>query len=329
VVGRYWIMDRDKRWERVERGYKLVTAGEGLKFGSAAAAVEDSYRREITDEFIEPSLVTGADGAPLASVTSSDSVFFFNFRADRAREITWALTEQNFEFFPRLEVKPFFTTMTMYQKDMTLPIAFPQNHLTNILGEVLSKAGLKQFRIAETEKYAHVTYFFNGGVETPFPGEDRQLINSPKVATYDLQPKMSAPEVAAKAMEALDKDYSFILLNFANPDMVGHTGVLPAVLQALKALDPLMKGLVEKAVRNGYDVLITADHGNSEQMFDSDGSPHTAHTTNPVNCTLIRADGSKPPLRDGILADVAPTVLQLLGLPQPAEMEGKSLLQAG
>ncbi len=326
ICGRYWGMDRDRRWERVERAYRMLTAGEGLKFTNAVEAVEDSYKRDITDEFIEPSIVTN-NGKPLATINDGDTVMFFNFRSDRAREITWALIDENFEHFPRMKLNLHYTTMTEYHADLTLPIVFPQQRLEKILGEIISSAGLKQFRTAETEKYAHVTYFFNGGIEAPLPDEDRLLIASPKVATYDLQPEMSALEVAKYALENLDEDYAFFLLNFANPDMVGHTGMLEAAIKALETLDPLVKQLIEKARRNGYVVLITADHGNCEQMIDDEDRPHTAHTTNRVPLALLMPDGSRPTLRhDGILADVAPTVLNLLGIEQPEEMTGESLI---
>lgn len=326
VCGRYWMMDRDKRWERVERGYRLLTEGEGLPFKSAPDAVEDSYKREVTDEFIEPSVIVEND-KPLTIMKDGDAVIFFNFRADRAREITWALTEPEFEYFKRKKLNVHYTTLTIYHEDMKLPVAFPPHHLKNILGEVVSAKGLKQFRIAETEKYAHVTFFFNGGEETPFSGEERKLIPSPKVPTYDMQPEMSAEEVAHSVLDILDKDYSFILLNFANPDMVGHTGVLAAAVKALETLDPLVEKIITKALKQEYSVMVTADHGNCEQMIAEDGSPHTAHTTNRVPFVLLKADGSRPALRqDGILADVAPTLLELMDIPKPEEMTGKTLI---
>lgn len=326
VCGRYWGMDRDKRWERLQRAYKMLIAGEGLRYPRAENAVLNSYDNKITDEFIEPSVIT-ENSSPIATIKENDSVFFFNFRADRAREISLALTDSKFEFFKSEKLKIHYSTLTRYREDFSFPVAFPPVHLNNILGEVISKAGLKQFRIAETEKYAHVTFFFNGGEEIPFPGETRLLVPSPKVATYDLQPEMSAPEVAEQALQALSDNYSFILLNFANPDMVGHTGILEAVISALETLNPLIEILVEKAQSQGYTTLITADHGNCEMMKDHNGEPHTAHTTNPVNLTVI-APGKQPlPLRSGgILADVAPTILDILGLLKPDEMTGRSLL---
>ncbi len=325
ISGRYWGMDRDKRWERVQRYYDLITKGKGLQFINAVEAIEDSYRRDITDEFIEPTIIV-ENNQPVSLIHDRDAVLFFNFRADRAREITWAMTEKSFNQFPHEPLNLHYTTMTQYDNNTTLPAMYAPVHHNNILGQVVSEAGLKQYRTAETEKYAHVTYFFNGGNETPFPLEDRKLIPSPKVATYDLRPEMSAPEVAKEAMIALDKDYSFMLLNFANPDMVGHTGVLPAAIKALETLDPLVEQLVNKAVSNDYSVIITSDHGNCEYMIDKDGGAHTAHTTNLVPLVLIMPDNSAPTLRQGKLADVAPTILQLMELPQPSEMDGKSLI---
>jgi 2,3-bisphosphoglycerate-independent phosphoglycerate mutase len=254
-------------------------------------------------------------------------MMFFNFRADRAREMTRALADPSFHEFIRKPLDPHYTTMTRYSDDFNYPVVFPPRALDNILAEVISKAGLTQFRIAETEKYAHVTYFFNGGEETPFTGETRALVASPKVATYDQQPEMSALGVAERALDALDENYSFILLNFANPDMVGHTGNLEAAIKALETLDPLVKELVEKGRENGYTIFITADHGNCEQMFDENGGPFTAHTTNLVPFVVITPDDARVALKEqGILADVAPTILKVLNLSKPAEMEGKSII---
>ena len=327
VCGRYWGMDRDHRWERVERAYRMLTEGEGLKFESPIEAMADLYKRNITDEFIEPSVIT-ENGQPVATLKDGDAVMFFNFRADRAREITWALIETEFDSFKRNSLKLHYTTMTEYHADLKLPVAFPPVRMKNILGEIISEAGLKQLRTAETEKYAHVTFFFNGGVEEPFVNEDRTMIASPKVATYDLQPEMSAHVVAERMLEKLDEGYSFILLNFANPDMVGHTGVLEAATRALETIDGLVEKLVRKAVRNGYTVIVTADHGNCEQMVDADGAPHTAHTTNRVPLALILPDRKRPALRqNGILADIAPTILELMGMEKPDEMDGKSLIK--
>jgi len=326
VCGRYWGMDRDKRWDRVERAYKMLTAGEGLRFNSAVEAMQDSYRRNVTDEFIEPSVIIDADGKPMV-IQRDDGVFFFNFRADRAREMALALNHSPEAGFETADLNLHYSTMTEHREDFPFAAAFRPVELKNILGQVISDNHLKQMRIAETEKYAHVTFFFNGSEETPFPGEERILVPSPKVVTYDLQPEMSAPAVTERGLEALDKDYGFILLNFANPDMVGHTGVLTAAAAALEALDPLVEALVKRARERGYQVLLTSDHGNCEQMFDADGGPHTAHTTNRVPLVVMPADGSRVKLRDdGRLADVAPTVLDLMGIKQPEEMTGKSLL---
>ncbi|MFH0765148.1 MAG: 2,3-bisphosphoglycerate-independent phosphoglycerate mutase [Calditrichota bacterium] len=326
VCGRYWAMDRDKRWPRVEKAYRMLTTGEGLRFNSASDAVRDSYLREVTDEFIEPSIISG-DGRPPDVIQNSDSVFFFNFRADRARELTLALTNPEFPHFSHRELKLHYSTLTQYREDFNLPAAFPPYRLDNILGKVLSESGLRQFRLAETEKFAHVAYFFNGGEDTPFTGEERHIIQSPKVATYDLQPEMNAPEVADSARQALNQDYSFILLNFANPDMVGHTGIPKVILQALESLDPLVESLVHQALDVGWTILITADHGNCEQMVDEHGGPHTAHTTNPVPFIMISPEKRDWKLRSaGILADVAPTIMEIIGLPQPPEMTGHSLI---
>jgi len=325
VIGRYWAMDRDKRWDRVEKAYNAMVFGEGLQFKSAEEAVEDSYRRGITDEFIEPSIIMHGE-RPMVRMRYGDGMMFFNFRADRARELTRALADPSFREFLRKPLDPHFTTMTRYSEDFHYPVVFPPRALDNILAQVLADNDIKQFRIAETEKYAHVTYFFNGGEENPFKGEHRVLVASPKVATYDMQPEMSASDVADRTLDALDEDYSFVLLNFANPDMVGHTGSLPAVIKALEKLDPLVRSLIEKAQANGFVTLIAADHGNCEQMFDDNGGPFTAHTTNLVPFIVVKPDNGKVELKEqGILADVAPTILQIMGLPQPTEMDGKSL----
>ncbi len=326
VTGRFWAMDRDKRWDRVERAYRALVAGEGRNVQSAVDAVEQSYAADKTDEFIVPSLVCDNNG-PVGLINDNDSVVFFNFRADRAREITAALGKESFEGFSRERVPALgsLVTMTMYEEDFSFPAAFPPDKLTNILGEVLSREKMKQLRIAETEKYAHVTYFFNGGEEAPFDGEERCLVPSPRdVATYDLKPEMSAFEVRDEVLKRLDQDrYGFILVNFANPDMVGHTGVMEAAVRACETIDKCLESIVTKAQSLGGTVMITADHGNCEKMMDADG-PFTAHTTNPVPFILL---GKGPVLRDsGILADVAPTVLDLMGLERPREMTGESLI---
>ena len=323
VSGRYYAMDRDKRWERVERAYKALVLGEGGKAASAAAGVEASYAAGVTDEFVEPFTVDGVDG----KITAGDGVIFFNFRPDRAREITRALHDEDFPYFARPEgVRPVnYVCMTQYDATITAPVAFPPEEIKDTLGEVLAQHGLHQLRIAETEKYAHVTFFLNGGVEAPNVNEERILIPSPKVATYDLQPEMSAEEVTQALLAELDKDkFDAIILNFANPDMVGHTGVLSAAITAMEKVDDCAGRIVRKVLSLGGSVCITADHGNLEKMADSDGSPTTAHTTNPVPFILVSKEQYK--LHNGILADIAPTLLQLLNIKQPAAMTGKTLI---
>jgi 2,3-bisphosphoglycerate-independent phosphoglycerate mutase len=327
VIGRYWAMDRDKRWDRVERAYNALVYGEGRKCATAGEAVETGYAGNETDEFIQPSVVCN-DSEPVGTFQQGDSAVFFNFRADRARELTTALTAQNFKGFARKEMPVFgsYVTMTMYDDDFSFPVAFPPSKLTNILGELLSKNNMKQLRIAETEKYAHVTYFFNGGEETAFPGEDRCLIPSPKdVATYDLKPEMSAYEVTEEVLKRIDEpSYDFILLNFANPDMVGHTGIMDAAVRACETVDKCLEKIVTKVRSVGGMVIITADHGNCDEMTDDD-NPYTAHSMNPVPFLLLKKGVH---LRDkGILADVAPTVLKLMGIEKPEEMTGESLIE--
>jgi len=322
VCGRYYSMDRDNRWERVEKAYRAMIYGEGRHMG-AAAAMQESYDREEFDEFIEPTVVT--DGA---NIKSGDSVIFFNFRPDRAREMTRALTQKDFEGFAHEELDLQYVCMTQYDKTFEgVEVAFKPQTLENTLGAYLAKCNKKQFRIAETEKYAHVTFFFNGGVEQPNDGEDRYLIPSPKVATYDLQPEMSAYEVAEKACELIRaKEYDVMILNFANSDMVGHTGVMEAAMAAVKSVDECVGKVVAAIEEIGGQAIITADHGNSEQMIDEEtGVPFTAHTTNLVPFVLVGA-GERELRSDGILADIAPTLLEMMGLEQPAEMTGKSIL---
>ena len=323
VSGRYYAMDRDKRWERVERAYKALVLGEGGKAASAAAGVEASYAAGVTDEFVEPFTVDGVDG----KITAGDGVIFFNFRPDRAREITRALHDEDFPYCARPEgARPVnYVCMTQYDATITAPVAFPPEEIKDTLGEVLAQHGLHQLRIAETEKYAHVTFFFNGGVEAPNANEERILIPSPKVATYDLQPEMSAEEVTQALLTELDKDkFDAIILNFANPDMVGHTGVLSAAITAMEKVDDCAGRIVRKVLSLGGSVCITADHGNLEKMAESDGSPNTAHTTNPVPFILVSEERHK--LHNGILADIAPTMLDLMGLEKPEEMNGKTLI---
>lgn len=329
VMGRYYAMDRDNRWERVELAYAAMVRGEGNAAASALAAVEASYAEGVNDEFVVPSVICKG-AAPVGQVRDGDGFIFFNFRSDRAREITRAFNDPGFSGFNRQSTTSLasFVCMTEYDETFGLPVAFAPEGLKNILGEVVAGAGLRQLRIAETEKYAHVTFFFNGGNETPFPNEDRALIPSPKeVPTYDLKPEMSAFGVTDELLARLEEDrYDFIVLNYANADMVGHTGVQAAATQAVEAVDACIGKVVEKVLFKGGALLITADHGNAESMVDDNGAPHTAHTCNPVPLVLVDDTRRNALLRTGILADLAPTILELLGLPQPAEMTGRSLL---
>jgi 2,3-bisphosphoglycerate-independent phosphoglycerate mutase len=330
VSGRYYAMDRDKRWDRVQKAYEALVLGAGVRNYSAVDAVRESYEQNRTDEFVIPIvLLDRSTHKPLASIQDNDAVIFCNFRSDRAREITRSLADPNFDGFkrplaPKLAA---FVCMTTYDESFNLPVAFSPVRLTNILGEVLSAQGVRQLRIAETEKYAHVTFFFNGGEEPPFPLEDRVLIPSPRdVATYDKKPEMSAREITDALVERIaSREYGFILVNYANPDMVGHTGIMEAAVKAVEALDACLDSVVRAARDAGMQVLITADHGNIEMMADaSTGQPHTAHTTDPVPFIVV---DSTARLRDGgILADVAPTVLALLDIPVPPEMTGNNLI---
>lgn len=330
VEGRYYGMDRDNRWEREKLAYDCIVKGEGLNAPSAEKAVEDSYENGKYDEFIVPTVIT-KNGEPVGKIEKNDSVIFFNFRPDRARELTRTLIEPDFSEFDRGGYKPvMMVSMTQYNKDFkNIEVAFKPEKLKETLGEYLAENGKKQFRIAETEKYAHVTFFFNGGVEKPNEGEDRFLIPSPKVATYDLQPEMSAPEVTDKAEQLiLSGDYDVMILNFANCDMVGHTGIYEAAVKAVETVDNSVGRLVKDILKVGGSVLITADHGNAEKMIDEDGGPFTAHTTNRVPCILVSEKYKDARLREGgRLSDLAPTMLQLLGMPQPAEMTGRSLIE--
>lgn len=330
ITGRYYAMDRDNRWDRVEKAYNALTAGEGLTATDPMSALEKSYADGVTDEFILPTVMVDSAGSPVGSIKDDDGVLFFNFRADRARELTKALTLPDFSQFNRKKVPSLssFATMKLYDEKMPFPAAFHSVKLANILCEVVSKAGLKQFRIAETEKYAHVTYFFNGGEEKLFPGEDRFLIPSPKeVATYDLKPEMSAYQVTEELENRIRSgEYGFILVNYANPDMVGHTGVLSAGIKAVEVIDECL-GRVLSAVRDVNGIAcITSDHGDVEQMIEYEtGSPHTAHTTNLVPFIVTKKGFQLRP-GTGIFADIAPTILDLMGLEKPAEMTGKSLI---
>jgi 2,3-bisphosphoglycerate-independent phosphoglycerate mutase len=330
VIGRYWAMDRDNRWDRVGRAYHAIVCRDGIPAPNAGAAVKAAYARDEGDEFVQPTVVDGG-----AALEDGDAVLFFNFRSDRAREITNALTSARPSSFEgQLErkkvVKPgVFVCMTEYDAEFGLPVAFAPDMPAHILGEILAAARLPQLRMAETEKYAHVTFFFNNGREEPFEGEDRVLVPSPRdVATYDLKPEMSAEPLTRALLEKLDdRDYAFVLINFANPDMVGHTGVLPAAVKAVETIDHCLDRITEKVLALGGQALVTADHGNCEQMIDpATGGPHTAHTTNPVPIYWITRDAAGRRLRDGGLADLAPTVLGLLGIPVPPEMTGKNLI---
>ena len=324
VIGRYYAMDRDNRWERVEKAYAALVYGEGIQNPDPVSAVKKSYEEGVTDEFIVPTVC-----AENAGIRADDSVIFFNFRPDRAREITRTLVDPGFSSFERRNgFSPLrFVCMTQYDKSMpNVTVAFPPQSLHNIFGEYISKAGKTQLRIAETEKYAHVTFFFNGGVETVFPGEDRVLIPSPKVATYDLQPEMSAIPVCDAVVERIESGaYDAVILNFANCDMVGHTGVFEAAVKAVETVDTCVGRVVDAVAQMGGAVLITADHGNADKMYEPDGSPFTAHTTNPVPFIVV---GYPCELRDsGRLCDIAPTMLKIMGLPQPKEMTGESIIK--
>ena len=328
-MGRYYAMDRDNRWDRVELAYKAMVKGEGVTAVSGPEGIQASYDAEKTDEFVAPTVVV-KDGAPVATIKDGDSIIFFNFRPDRAREITRVFCDDEFTGFDRGErVKTTYVCFTEY--DVTIEnkdVAFRKTEITNTFGEFLAANGLKQARIAETEKYAHVTFFFNGGVEEPNEGEDRILVKSPKVATYDLQPEMSAYEVCDKLVEAIKSDkYDVIIINFANPDMVGHTGIEEAAIKAVEAVDECVGKAVEAIKEVDGQMFICADHGNAEQLLDYEtGAPFTAHTTNPVPFILVNADPAYSLREGGCLADIAPTLIELMGMEQPKEMSGTSLL---
>ena len=323
VQGRFWGMDRDKRWDRVEAGYDAIVSGVGVQDDDAVHAVEASYADGVTDEFVKPIVV-----CPEGVINEGDSVIFMNFRPDRAREMTWALNLPDFDGFERKKtVFPLsYVCTAQYDENLTLPIAYPPEEIVNTIGDLVSDCGLKQFRVAETEKYAHVTFFFNGGVEGQTEGEDRCLVPSPKeFATYDLVPEMSAVKVCDKVVEALrSEEYDLIVCNFANCDMVGHTGVMEAAVKAVETVDACMGRIAEEVAKHpDMTLLVTADHGNADCMFDESGKVNTAHTTNPVPF-MVSCDGKR--LKDGRLADIAPTILAIMGIPQPAEMTGNNLL---
>ena len=327
IIGRYYIMDRDNRWDRVEKGYNALLFGEGEKASSATEGVKASYARGDNDEFVLPTVIGGEE----SRIHDNDAVIFFNYRPDRAREISKALNFSDFDGFDRKKVLKniCYVTMTSYNEDFTFPVAFPKERMVNILGDVLEANGIKQFRTAETEKYAHVTFFFNGGVDEPQAHETRVLVPSPKVATYDLQPEMSAPEVCENVLKAIkNPEYEFILVNFANPDMVGHTGVVEAAVKACKVVDECVGKIAEACKENNITMLLTADHGNSEVMVNPEtGKPQTAHTTNKVPFVLINAPKDVQLKEDGALCNIAPTVLQLMGIQKPQEMDCESLIK--
>jgi len=331
VCGRFYAMDRDTRWDRTEKAFRMYTIGEGKKEKDPVQAVENGYKREETDEFISPVVIVDENENPVGTIKDNDGIIFFNFRADRARQITRAFTELDFKFFKR-EMLPElcdYVCMTLYDETFTLPMAFPPFHLENIFGEIISEQGLRQLRIAETEKYAHVTYFFNGGEEKSFKYEDRCLVPSPReVATYDLKPEMSAPEIARKAISLMkENDYDLVVLNFANMDMVGHTGIIEAAVKACETIDKCVNKVVSYIKEQGGVVLLTADHGNAEQMIDENGKPHTAHSLNPVPLVLIDDTRKDAELKSGSLKDIAPTILHIMGIEKSAQMDGVSLVE--
>lgn len=327
ICGRYYAMDRDQRWARVRLSYDAMVNGLGEKSTQAVDSVQKSYDEGVTDEFIKPIVMTDASGEPVAKIEADDVIVFFNFRTDRGRQLTRVLTQENFQEYGMHTLPLYYVTMTNYDDSFKkVDVIYPKENLTETLGEVLEKNGKKQIRIAETEKYPHVTFFFSGGRETEFEGEKRILCPSPKVATYDLKPEMSAFDIRDAIVPELEKgEADFICLNFANTDMVGHTGVMEAAVQAAEAVDTCLKDVVTAALENGYSSIIIADHGNSETMINEDGSPNTAHTTNPVPLILVEKEKENE-ISDGILGDIAPTILELLNIEQPEAMSRKSLL---
>ena len=327
IIGRYYIMDRDNRWDRVEKGYNALLLGEGEHAATACEGVKASYERGDNDEFVLPTVIGGEE----SRIHDNDSVIFINYRPDRAREVSKALNFADFDGFERKKVLKnlCYVTMTSYNEDFTFPVAFPKEHLVNILGDVLEANEVHQFRTAETEKYAHITFFFNGGIDEAQPHETRALVPSPKVATYDLQPEMSAPAVCENVLKAVENpEYGFVLVNFANPDMVGHTGVIEAAEKACHVVDECVGKIADACVKNGVTMLLTADHGNSEVMVNPEtGKPQTAHTTNKVPFVLINGPKGVQLKEDGALCNIAPTILQLLGIEKPAEMDCESLIK--
>ena len=326
VCGRFYAMDRDKRWNRIKEAYDLLTEGKGAAFSSAQEGIQASYDQEVTDEFMKPICIV-ENGKPVATIKENDAVIFFNFRNDRAREMTSVLTQKDMPEEGMHTIPLYYCCLTPYDDEFKgLHILFGKEHVQKTLGEVVSAAGKRQLRIAETEKYAHVTFFFNGGRDEPFENEDRILVASPKVATYDLQPEMSAPEVAEKLIEAIRTGKEdMIILNFANGDMVGHTGVYPAICKAVETIDNLVGKVVKEARKMGYSVLITADHGNADYAINEDGTPNTQHSLNPVQFVVV--DDDVKTVENGRLCDIAPTILHFMGIPQPEEMTGKVLVK--
>ncbi len=326
VIGRYYAMDRDKRWERVKLAYDLLVNGTGTPTKDAVTSITESYANNVTDEFIPPHIIVGENDLPLATIKEDDVVIFFNFRTDRGRELTEALSQQDFHEQNMHKLNLYYVTLTNYDETyQNVKVVYNKDNITETLGEVLEKANKKQIRIAETEKYPHVTFFFSGGRELPFEGETRILRNSPKVATYDLQPEMSAFELADALVPELEKgEVDFVCLNFANGDMVGHTGVMSAAIKACEAVDACAKKVIDAALENGYTTIVIADHGNCETMINPDGSPNTAHTTNPVPIILV--DNELKNIKDGVLGDIAPTILELMGIKKPAAMSCSSLV---
>jgi 2,3-bisphosphoglycerate-independent phosphoglycerate mutase len=326
IIGRYYAMDRDKRWERVKLAYDLLVQGIGTHSKDAVKSIEESYAQNTTDEFLQPIVMTNEKDEPIATIKEGDVVIFFNFRTDRGRQLTEVLSQKDHPDNNMHKMNLYYVTMTNYDDTFNnIYRIFDKDNLNETLGEVLEKHGKKQIRIAETEKYPHVTFFFSGGREEPFEGETRILRNSPKVATYDLQPEMSAFELKDALVPELQKgEVDFVCLNFANGDMVGHTGIMEAAIKACEAVDVCVKEVVETAVANNYTTIIIADHGNCETMINPDGSPNTAHTTNPVPIILVDKDHIR--VHDGVLGDLAPTILELMGIPKPEVMTGKSLL---